>query len=302
MDPLIRLPGYPYALGGEPLKTILVDQSDRVLVNESGFVMTAMNIEEVRRLLAEDIEEACAHEEGDAWEGLHAALRHGKARAHLDTVLSVEVSSDVAQISFVPAGASEPYGMLVRRFGSSFPATFPIPLDGDVFEFESFTPVQLRLLDAVEAINRDLLYQLRRTPRDLDNLSPRAFEELIADLLREMGYAVELTRASKDGGVDIFARLATSSGSFLAVIDCKRYRIDRRIGVDKVRALAGLVWQECAEHAAFVATTYATGPARKWLAEHGRGQCAVHDRDRVLEWIERDRWTRSEGGILLPPG
>lgn len=54
-------------------------------------------------------------------------------------------------------------------------------------------------------INYELLARLKNNPEILRELSPRQFEELIADLLYRQGYKVDLTPSTRDGGLDMYA-------------------------------------------------------------------------------------------------
>lgn len=54
--------------------------------------------------------------------------------------------------------------------------------------------------------NDDLILKFKRTPEDLFKITPRQFEEVIADLLTDMGMDVELTSSTRDGGKDILVK------------------------------------------------------------------------------------------------
>ena len=65
-----------------------------------------------------------------------------------------------------------------------------------------------------------LIASLCGRPEELYSLSPRRFEELIAEVCHRMGYKVELTPATRDGGRDIVAtRYAETRSQVL--IECK---------------------------------------------------------------------------------
>src|SRR6266511_2639144 len=87
----------------------------------------------------------------------------------------------------------------------------------------------------------DLLRAIRATPELLDRISPREFEEIVAELLAGLGWEVSLTPATKDGGHDILAVARTPGDVEVRVIvECKRYRQDRAVGIAVVRELLGV--------------------------------------------------------------
>lgn len=79
-----------------------------------------------------------------------------------------------------------------------------------------------------------------RTIRDLEGLSPRDFENLVARLLERIGYNVKLTAASRDGGVDILARRPGPLTAESIIVECKHYP-GRTVPVHEVRALYGIL-------------------------------------------------------------
>lgn len=69
-------------------------------------------------------------------------------------------------------------------------------------------------------------------------LTPRQFEEFVAEILCRDGFEVELTKQTRDGGIDIFAKKKDNLASMLYGIECKKYSPDRPIGVSIIRELA----------------------------------------------------------------
>jgi hypothetical protein len=55
----------------------------------------------------------------------------------------------------------------------------------------------------------------------LDRLTPQEFENLVAKLYERRGYAVRLTGASHDGGVDLWAERRTGPHAERVVVQCK---------------------------------------------------------------------------------
>ena len=63
----------------------------------------------------------------------------------------------------------------------------------------------------------------------------------MAELYAREGFEVTLTKRTRDGGVDLFLVRYTSFGQLLTLVDTKRYRHDRPVGVGVVRELYGVV-------------------------------------------------------------
>jgi restriction system protein len=86
--------------------------------------------------------------------------------------------------------------------------------------------------------------------------------------------------------LDLLATLHTSFGSFLYLIECKRYRPDRPVGVRPVRELYGVLLRDRATAAALVTTSYFTEDATRFQ----RGipyQLTLRNFGQLAAWIQR---------------
>jgi restriction system protein len=131
-----------------------------------------------------------------------------------------------------------------------------------------------------------LLKSLAGDPNRLFDLSPRKFEELVALLLREQGYEVEITRFSKDGGKDLIVASPTSLGSFLYYVQCKLYSPRHRVGVEPVRELYGVVEHDRATAGLLVTTSSFTRGAREFQLPV-KQRLSLHDYDSLVSWLDK---------------
>jgi hypothetical protein len=164
-------------------------------------------------------------------------------------------------------------------------------------------PIRRQSLLEVEDLTHRLIAHAKEDPDLLKGVPWRTFERIIAELLQTAGWRViELTRASKDDGVDIYAALPTPNGSSLAVIDCKRY--GPKIDVETVRAVAGLKFQHQsdfgAEFGVLVTTSYFTSGARALEQKQLRDHVRLYDFDRVKQWLAMHDWQCGKSGLYLP--
>jgi len=154
----------------------------------------------------------------------------------------------------------------------------------------------------LEAISAEFIKYLARHPNLLYDIEPRRFEMLIAELLTDMGYEVELTPQSRDGGRDILAAFNLPHGKILTLVECKRFRPDRKIGIDilerflwvldrKDRASCGLI----ATTSYFSSEAIATEKEYKW-------RLGLKDFDGLRDWLSRyGMWTQNNNlGLWLP--
>lgn len=94
-----------------------------------------------------------------------------------------------------------------------------------------------------------------------EDVSPMAFETLVADLWDAMGYRTEVTPESRDGGVDV---IATTDDERVA-IQAKRF-LAGPVGSPDTQQIAGQLQLDF-DRAALVTTASFTGPAERFAAD-----------------------------------
>jgi len=140
-----------------------------------------------------------------------------------------------------------------------------------------------RLPREIPNITDAIARRIADDPKLLDRLSGRAFEEFLERVLHELGYAVELTQQTRDGGVDLFAVRSVDDISLKFVIEAKRYSKERRVGIGVVQRLLGVKDHERASKAVLVTTTYFSKDAQKFAREH-EYELDLKDYDALLRW------------------
>lgn len=99
-------------------------------------------------------------------------------------------------------------------------------------------------------------------------LHPLEFEMLVAELYKNLGYTVHLTKKSYDGGVDIVAEKSEVSQKEKLLIQCKRFR--DKVTVKDIRELLGVVADGKATKGTLISTAFFTKAAIKFAAANPR--------------------------------
>lgn len=136
----------------------------------------------------------------------------------------------------------------------------------------------------VSEVNNRMLNELKKNPTDLYKLSSRRFEELIAEIFMRKGYDVELTPATRDGGKDIYVAYKNDFGSFLYIVECKKYNPNHKVGVSVLRDLYGVLSKEKATYGIAVTTSYFSKPAKEFQQEL-QFQMSLKDFDSIKQWL-----------------
>jgi transcriptional regulator with XRE-family HTH domain len=113
-------------------------------------------------------------------------------------------------------------------------------------------------------VSDELIGLLSSRPELLYALHPRRLEELLAELYARQGFDVELTQQTHDEGVDLYLVRHTSFGRLLTLVDTKRHRSDRPVGVGVVRQLYGVVEAKNASAGVVATTSFFSRDARRF--------------------------------------
>lgn len=141
----------------------------------------------------------------------------------------------------------------------------------------------------IENVNAELMRMLRADPKMFYNLSPRKFEEVVAEMLTKMGYKISFTPISRDGGVDIFAAKSDLAGNFLYFVQCKRNSPNNKVGVAIVRELFGVVNDKKANGGIVATTSYFSKPAIEFQ-QRNPYTMSLKDFNSLTQWLKALRY------------
>lgn len=210
-------------------------------------------------------------------------------------------ASDVVVVLLSPAAAASPWVSTeieltlsrdLDRRGAELIPVLAAPTD---------LPPALRnraVVDLTEDVNagvRQLVEQIQATSQaDFSAMSPREFEDLVADLLRAVGFRLDEVRHGLDPGVDLRAtyQRADPFGSpetEVWLVETKLYS-HKRVSVEAIRQLAGfLSMVPSGTRGLLVTNAQLTSVALEYVAELER---RAHVRLQVLDGVELKRLLR----------
>ena len=141
-------------------------------------------------------------------------------------------------------------------------------------------------LAVITTIDVQIKSYFKKNPEKMYDLSPRKFEELVADILKDMGFDVELTKATRDGGRDIIAHISTSICSYLTHIECKKYAPDNKVGVGIIREVMGVHQIRQAAKSIIVTTSFFSKDAVKEAKMVGN-HLDLKDFNDLKNWLQK---------------
>lgn len=131
---------------------------------------------------------------------------------------------------------------------------------------------------------RDAVAAAEKDKSSLLNMSPRGFEEFMAAIFQSLGFEVELTQTSRDGGADILCLQDHHGIPLRIAVEVKRYKEDRPVTVELVRSFYGANAQHKANKLIFVTTSHYTKPARDYVANYASHLMELKKYEHIKEW------------------
>lgn len=129
-----------------------------------------------------------------------------------------------------------------------------------------------------------LLAEITRQPDTLFNVSPRQFEELVAEIFSQNGFSVELMQQTRDGGKDIIAVSNNMGIPTQYIIECKRYSHNKKVSLDIVQRLYGVKFALKASVGLVVTTSTFTSDALEFANQHP-WELSLKDYGSLMGWI-----------------
>jgi HJR/Mrr/RecB family endonuclease len=131
---------------------------------------------------------------------------------------------------------------------------------------------------------------LQNHPDLVTDITPRQFEEVIAEIFKSKGFEVKLTKRTRDGGKDIIAILTDALGvKNKYFIECKHNSKDNKVGVGLVRTLYGVKNTKDGPNKVILVTTSTFSiDAKKFVKNEtaSKWDITLADYDEIIKWLK----------------
>lgn len=161
---------------------------------------------------------------------------------------------------------------------------------------EIFTPYENKCITTnspiivLSPINKRILSYLLNNPQELYNLSSESFEIVMAEIYTKLGYNVERTQTTHDGGKDIIIRKSELLGDFIYYVECKKYAPQNHIGVGLVKEFLGTINTDRVNGGILATTSFFSLDSKKFIFDN-KYDCIIqmHDYDKIRELLMNEK-------------
>jgi hypothetical protein len=142
------------------------------------------------------------------------------------------------------------------------------------------------IIDDFGDVYAELYQHFHARPDRLRQLHHRQFEILLHRIFQGLGYQSAVGPGVGDGGVDVRLLQRGPLGDTLALVQAKKYALNRPIGLEAVAALRGVVANDSADRGIFV-TTSRYLPSAEVFAHRSAGVLELRTSDDVAQWCQQ---------------
>lgn len=122
-------------------------------------------------------------------------------------------------------------------------------------------PEQKPLIIQANVFKRTLIEKIGTNMEEVMKLTPRQFEEFVAEIFEKEGFRVELTQQTRDNGKDIIVTSQGITGKSLYYVECKKRAAGNKVEVGVIQRLHGVVVADKATKGIVVTTSSFSDPA-----------------------------------------
>ncbi|MGQ3481758.1 restriction endonuclease [Paenibacillus sp. TY11] len=130
-----------------------------------------------------------------------------------------------------------------------------------------------------------IILEIKNNPQYVYEISPREFEEVVAELFRSKGYEALLTPATRDGGRDIIVKHFVMGKPFIMYVECKKYGVENKVSVEVIRGLYGVQTSDRVNAGLIVTTSAFTEDAIDFAKKQG-ALVSLADINELIQWIK----------------
>lgn len=152
----------------------------------------------------------------------------------------------------------------------------------------------------VASVCNQMAHEIARNPKALDELEWRDLERLIAEAFSGLGFDVELTPASKDGGKDVIVDYRTPNGEKKSyIIEIKHWKAGKRVNGQTVAEFIHVIAKEHRTGGLFIATHGFAPSVAERLTEFDRQIIGLGTEKKVVCLCRA--YVKARKGLWCPP-
>lgn len=164
---------------------------------------------------------------------------------------------------------------------------------------EDVPAMELSQVDIIRrGFNRELINMIALDPRTLDEIEWREMERLLAEAFEGLGFGIELTPGSKDGGKDLILTCRIAAKEHTYYVEVKHWRCGTRVGTGAVSDFLNVIVNEEVDGGLYLSTSGFCSSAIETLTEVQRSTLKFGAEQKIVSLCQS--YVKTTSGIWSP--
>lgn len=151
----------------------------------------------------------------------------------------------------------------------------------------------------IQVMSQKFAEIIATNPAALDELEWRDIERLLAEVFDGIGFSIELTPPSKDGGKDIILQCVVSGKKHSYIVEVKHWRSSTKVGGSAIKDFLSIIVNENRDAGLFLSTYGYTSNAFEGISEIERHRIRFGKKEKVVSLCKT--YVDSASGLVVPP-
>jgi restriction system protein len=156
-----------------------------------------------------------------------------------------------------------------------------------------------QIIKAITDLSKHLAKIIANKPSELANMEWRDIERMLASIFEGLGFDVELTPPSKDGGKDIILEFSVSGVNQSYLVEVKHWRSKQKVGHGYISHFVDVVANEKRQGGLYLATYGYSHDAFEALTEIERSRIFAGNEEKVISLCRT--FVKAESGLWSAP-
>lgn len=156
-----------------------------------------------------------------------------------------------------------------------------------------------KVVQAITDLSKLLAKVIANDPQELINMEWRDMERMLASVFEGLGFKVELTPSSKDGGKDIILEFSISGETKSYLVEVKHWRSKQKVGQGYVNDFVNVIANEKRQGGLYIATYGYSSDAFEALTEIEKGQFYAGNEQKIISLCKT--YVKAETGLWSAP-
>jgi restriction endonuclease Mrr len=169
-----------------------------------------------------------------------------------------------------------------------------------VSRIEEIEKVDVKTVEIIRSqLNKQFIQLIAQNPRYLDEVEWRELERILTEIFEGIGFGVELTPGSKDGGKDIILKCKVNGRDHTYYVEIKHWRSGQGVGGGIISDFLNIIINEEADGGLFLSTYGYCSNAIESLTEIQRQRLRFGQEQKVAALCKT--YIKAQSGIWSPP-